>query len=202
VASYLTPAEEARYEPPPIKGSRFLASVAPVADEEQAAAYVERLRAEYDDARHVCFAWRLGPAGSLHRSSDAGEPSGSAGRPMLAQLEGHGVSDCVAVVVRYFGGVKLGVGGLMRAYGGALGACLDRARLVAVEVTRAVRVVFPYDCSGPVQGLLRAEGLIAADGRYGAEVELLLRVREDRLDAFLLDLADRTAGRARVEVEE
>lgn len=197
---FLRPAGEHRHEPPPIKGSRFIAAVAPVADAAEAAAFVERLRAEFSDARHVCFAWRLGARGDATRSSDDGEPGGSAGRPILAQLEGHGVSDTVAVVVRYFGGVKLGVGGLMRAYGGAAGQCLDRADLEEVEVTRRVVVEHPYDCSGAVSGLLVAEGLTAEDAEYGATVRFALRLPEGHVGRIVHELTERTAGRATVRV--
>lgn len=192
---FLTPAGPSRYEPPPIKGSRFIACLAPVADAAQAEERIAALRAEFDDARHVCFAWRLGPRGERTRSSDDGEPGGSAGRPMLAQLEGHDVSDALAVVVRYFGGVKLGVGGLMRAYGGAVGQCLDRAELVRVEATVTLYVDHPYECSGAVQGLLAAEGLTPEGASYGERVTFAVAVPEARAASFVRELVERTAGR-------
>ena len=198
---YLRPAGRHRYEPAPIKGSRFIATVAPVVDEGAARRILEELRAEFDGARHVCFAWRLGPNGEPSRSSDDGEPGGSAGRPILAQLEGHGVSDAIAVVVRYFGGVKLGVGGLMRAYGGAAGQCLDRATLEQVRPMQWLRIEHPYDCSGAVSGLLAAGGLETQDAVYGEVVSFLVVLPEEDVEAFLGDLSDRTAGRASSSVE-
>lgn len=193
---YRTLAGEHAYEPPPTKNSRFLAFVAPAASEEEAGAFLDRIRAEYDDARHVCYAYRLGPAGDRTRSSDDGEPSGSAGRPILLQLEGHGVTDVVAAVVRYFGGVKLGVGGLMRAYGGAAGQCLDRAPLREVVVTERLVVEHPYECSSAVQAVLAAEELSPIASDYGALVRLELEVPRAELARVRALLVDRTGGRA------
>lgn len=195
---YRTLAAEHAHEPPPIKGSRFLALVAPAADEAEARAFVERVAAEHDGARHVCFAWRLGPEGERTRASDAGEPSGSAGRPILAQLEGHDVTDAVAVVARWFGGVKLGVGGLMRAYGGAAGQCLDRAPTREVEVTERLVVEHPYDCSKAVQALLASEGLTPAASDYCAAVRLELDVPRSEVERVRAALLDATRGNARL----
>lgn len=195
---YLTLAGEHRHEPEKVKGSRFPAAVAPAASPEAAEHFVARVAAEHAGARHVCWAWRLGPGGDRARASDAGEPGGSAGAPILAQLEHRGISDAVVVVARYFGGVKLGIGGLMRAYGGAAGQCLDGAEVVRVRATRRVAVEHPYDCSGAVRGLLSAEGLAPARAEYGALVRLELDVPLSALERFRRELADRTAGRARL----
>ncbi|MCA9712397.1 MAG: YigZ family protein, partial [Myxococcales bacterium] len=124
-----TPRERSRHEPAPIKGSRFLATLAPVHDRAQARAFVAEIEAEMPDATHHCWALRLARP-SLERAVDAGEPSGSAGRPILAAMTGRDVVDACVVVTRYFGGTKLGVGGLVRAYGGAAAAVLDGAALV------------------------------------------------------------------------
>ncbi len=192
---YRTLAAEHAYEPPPIKNSRFLAFVAPAESEEEARAFIERVRSRHDDARHVCWAWRLGPDGKRTRSSDDGEPSGSAGRPILAQLEGHAVTAVVAAVVRYFGGIKLGVGGLMRAYGGATGQCLDRAPLREVVVTEPLVIEHPYDCSGAVQAVLAAEGLSPSSREYGDAVRLELSVPRPDLERLRRALIDRSGGR-------
>lgn len=194
--SYLTLGAPTRHEPDKIKGSRFIACLAPAATEDEAAAFIDDVRAEFADARHVCWAWRLGPPGDRTRSSDDGEPGGSAGRPILAQLEGHGVFGVVACVVRYFGGVKLGVGGLMRAYGGAAGAALDRVELARVEVLEAVDCVHPYGDSGAVQGVLAHFGVEARDAEYDAEVRFRALVPLARVVDFEAALRDATAGRA------
>jgi len=195
VDRYRTLAAGHALEPPPVKGSRFLAFVAPATTEEEAAAFVAGVREEYDDARHVCWAWRLGARGEQTRSSDDGEPSGSAGRPILLQLEGHDLTDLVAAVVRYFGGVKLGVGGLMRAYGGAAGQCLDGARVREVVVTERLVIEHPYDCSSAVQAVLAAEGLTPDSSDYGEHVRLELSVPRPELERVRAALIDRSGGR-------
>ena len=147
---FLTIAGEHRHEIDPIKGSRFLTSVAPAARVEEAEAFIERIRAEFAAASHNCWAYRCGREGEVFRSSDDGEPSGSAGRPILQQVEGHGLTNVAVVVTRWFGGTKLGVGGLMRAYGGAAGQTLDRTPQRTVIVKRRITVEHPYECSGAV----------------------------------------------------
>lgn len=191
-----TPTAEHRYQGDPIKGSRFIATVAGVSSEAQARALIERLAAEFDDARHVCWAWRLGADGEVSRSNDDGEPSGSAGRPILAQLEGHDVTHAALVVVRYFGGVKLGVGGLMRAYGGAAGRCLDRAAMREVVALERLVIEHPYECGGAVEGLLAAHRLTPVEASYDELVRLVLDVRRSTLESFRRELTDRTGGRA------
>ena len=196
---YDTLAGETRRELDKIKGSRFLATAAPVSSRDDAAALLERVRAEHADARHHCFAWRRVESGRVEAfSSDAGEPSGSAGRPILQQLEGRSLVGAMVVVTRWFGGTKLGVGGLMRAYGAAAAEVLDRARVRRVDVTRRGRVEHPYDCSGAVQSVLSAAGIEPREAEYGARVRLLLDVPVARYDEVLAELRERTAGRADV----
>ncbi len=197
--TFTTIAAESRFEPDKIKGSRFIASLAPISNEEDALAFLERIGQEFSDARHHCYAWRLGLEGEQFRSSDDGEPSGSAGRPILMQLEGHELTDLCCVVTRYFGGTKLGVGGLMRAYGGAAGKACDRAELKAVIVTQELVIEHPYSVSGPVQGLLSAHSLEASDATYGETVRFTVRVPISECSEFLSELRERTAATANVE---
>ena len=196
----LSLAEPFEFEPDPIKGSRFLACLAPCGTEEEAKAFVASVRERFRDARHHCFAWRLGSgATAITRSSDDGEPSGSAGRPILMQLEGHEVTDVACVVVRWFGGVKLGVGGLVRAYGGAAGKALDRAPLVTRPITVELRLAYPWECSSAVQAVLHAHGLDAGQATFGAAVEQRLAVPVSQADQVASDLRERSAGRVAVE---
>lgn len=196
-ATYLTLASAFQYEPDKIKGSRFIADVAPAANESEALAFLEKIRGQFRDARHHCFAWRLGPEGKETRFSDDGEPAGSAGKPILAQLEGHEITDLCCVVTRYFGGTKLGVGGLVRAYGGAAGMALDRAPTRTVVMTRTIRVEYPYAFSGKISGLLAQLELEPARSQYAEIVTLELQVPLGRVDEFLHELSERTAGRAK-----
>jgi len=197
-ARFSTLAGRSGFEAEPSKGSRFIARLAPVRTEDEARAFLAEVAAEFDDARHVCYAWRLGPGGERTRANDAGEPGNSAGRPILLQLEGHGVTDVIAVVVRYFGGVKLGVGGLMRAYGGAAGQALDRAEIVEVLVRDPLECQHDYTASGAVAGALAAFGLTPEDAHYGADVRFTVQVPRERRAAFEAAFRDATHGRGRL----
>ncbi len=197
--SYRVLDEPLRHEIDKISGSRFIADVIPVTDAEEAAAALERIRAEHHDARHHCWAYRIGIEGETWRSSDDGEPSGSAGVPILKQLTGHEVTDLVAVVTRYFGGTKLGVGGLVRAYGGAAGEALDRAEIREVIITERVTVKHDYELSSPVQAVLARANLTPAEADYGESVCLVLEIPIARADAVVRDLEEATAARAKIE---
>ena len=150
-----------------VKGSRFLAVVAPAADEAAARGVVEAVRREHPGATHHCFAWRLG-AEPRERSSDAGEPAGTAGPPILRALRGAGLSDAVAVVTRWFGGVKLGKGGLARAYAAAVREALAAAVAVERTPTVALEVEVPYPALGAVKRLVHPPEVELAAERYGA----------------------------------
>ena len=197
---FQTVAEEFQYEIERIKGSRFLATVSPCNSIESALELVERLRGECKGASHHCWAVRLGPDGAQFRSSDDGEPSGSAGRPILLQLEGHDLTQLVVVVTRWFGGTKLGVGGLMRAYGGAAGQALDRANLRTVVITKRLIVNHPYECSGAVSALFAARSIVPLSAAYDAEVCLELELPERDLETFTRELRDCTSARASVAI--
>lgn len=172
-----------------MKGSRFLAVVAPVGDEAAARAVIDRLNAEHRDATHVCFAWRLGwpPA---ERVADAGEPHGTAGPPMLRVLQGEGLSDVVAVVVRRFGGVKLGKGGLARAYAEAVRLALTELPRRERVPTEELSLELPYDRLGAVQSLLDPPRVELAEADYAERIRLTLRVQRTALAAVLETLAD------------
>ena len=141
--SYLTieaPAE-ALYKD---KGSRFLAFAYPVANEEQIRERVDALRKKYFDATHHCYAWRLGPSGDSFRAVDDGEPSSTAGRPILGQMLSRNVTNALIVVVRYFGGTKLGVPGLIAAYRESAAAALDASSVVERTVDAVLEIGFGY----------------------------------------------------------
>ena len=196
---YRTVEAASRFEDDPVKGSRFIADVLPAYSPEGALEAIEAVRADLSDGRHHCWAWRLDPEGRQCRSSDDGEPGNSAGAPILRQIEGHGVSGLVVVVTRYFGGVKLGVGGLIRAYGGAAGRALDRASIVERAVLRRLAIRYPYEASGAVEGVLARHGATVERSEYGAEVAAELSVAVDA-EPFLRDeLRDASAGRVRIE---
>ncbi len=138
-----------------IKKSRFIAHVAPARTTEQADAVIAAVRKQYWDARHHCVAMIIGTHADQQRSSDDGEPSGTAGTPMLEVLRRRELTDLVVVVTRYFGGVKLGAGGLVRAYSGAVSEALDTARIVRRTPVVRVGVEMSHQDAGRIQGVLR-----------------------------------------------
>lgn len=126
------------------RSSKFLSWIFPVRSEEEIRQHLDALRKRFFDATHHCYAWRLGPRGEAFRANDDGEPSGTAGKPILGQLLSHDLTDCLIVVVRYFGGTKLGVPGLIAAYKESAAAAIEAARIVERTVDRTVTVDFPY----------------------------------------------------------
>lgn len=195
---FRTIAQELRFEPEKTKGSRFIATAAPAQDEDEVEALLARVRKEFHDARHTCYAWRLGQERESFRFQDDGEPTGSAGRPILQQIEGRELVDVVVAVTRYFGGTKLGVGGLMRAYGGAAGDVLDQAEIRTITITRRIWIEHPYECSGAVQGLLAATEYVPVESDYGERVRFALDLPVEEVEAFVRELTERTASLARV----
>lgn len=167
------------------KGSSFLAFLAPAGSEEEALAHLAALRKHYHDATHHCWAYRLGwGEGLRERSSDAGEPSRTAGPPILAALQAARVSDASAVVVRYFGGVKLGTAGLVRAYRDATRAALGSADLEVRTLAAEYRVEMPYAAQGSFRHALRRLDLTLGGESFGDMWGAELRVPLGRVPAF------------------
>ncbi|MBB1243889.1 YigZ family protein [Streptomyces durbertensis] len=183
-----------------INRSRFICALAPAGSEEEARAFVDRVRAEHPGATHNCFAYVIGADGRVRKSSDDGEPGGTAGLPMLQMLLRREVRNVVAVVTRYFGGTKLGAGGLIRAYGGVVGEALDAVGTVTRHRMRLVTVVTDHQRAGKVENELRATGRHVREVRYAAGVSIEVGLPEADLPAFQAWLADLTAGTARTEL--
>jgi len=193
----LTPRQRLRHELAPIKGSRFIATVAPVSEEASARAFVRELERERPDASHHCWALRLArPA--LERAVDAGEPGGSAGRPILAAMVGRDIVDACVVVTRYFGGTKLGVGGLVRAYGGAAAAVLDMVELCERVDMETWTIEHGYEDGPAIEHALTRAGLAGGDTDYGVAVRRVLEVPADRAETIASALRDASAGRVRI----
>jgi uncharacterized YigZ family protein len=186
--SYLAPAGEARAEIRE-KGSRFLAVIVPAADEAAARAALADLARLYPDATHHCWAWRLGSP-PRERSADAGEPAGTAGMPILQVLRGGGLSDVLAVVVRWFGGTKLGKGGLARAYAAAAREALQSLPVAARVPTVTLSIEVPYERVGAVKRLIHPPEVELEREEYGEVARLVLAVHEERRAAFEEALAD------------
>ena len=158
-------------------GSRFIAQAYPVESEEEVREIVAALRKEYHDARHHCYAYRLGYLGDRFRANDDGEPSGSAGRPILGQIDAAGLSDVLVVVVRYFGGIKLGIPGLIRAYKTSTADALSQAQVVEKVAGKTFRLRFGYLAMNPVMKVLKDMDLAAKDQDFGLDCALTVRVR-------------------------
>lgn len=174
------------------KGSRFLAWIGPIAGEkgeDAARAALDGLARRYPDATHHCWAWRLGSP-PRERSSDAGEPSGTAGVPILQVLRGGGLSDVLAVVVRWFGGTKLGKGGLARAYAAATREALVHLPVAQRVPTVRIALQVPYEKVGAVKRLIHPPEVELESEEYAEAAQLVLSVHEDRQDTLREALAD------------
>ncbi|MFJ1707954.1 YigZ family protein [Kitasatospora sp. NPDC088346] len=183
-----------------IKKSRFICHLARVADEDEAQAFVAAVRKQYWDARHNCTAFVVGDGSPRERSNDDGEPGGTAGVPMLEVLRRRGVTDTVAVVTRYFGGIKLGAGGLVRAYGNAVSEALDEAGLLERRPVALLAVTAGHTRAGRLENELRAAGYAVRDLTYLADgVRIEVGVPEDAVTGFHAWLAEATGGTARAE---
>jgi uncharacterized YigZ family protein len=178
-----------------VKHSRFVAQALPVESSEQA---MQALAAvSVADATHNCWAWRIG---GDYRSNDDGEPAGTAGRPILAAIDGQGIDRVVVVVTRWFGGIKLGAGGLVRAYGGAAAECLRLAERVALVEMRDIALHAPFEDLGSVHAALAAVSAEKLSETFVPDgVRFALRLPEASVDALKLRLRDATRDRVRFD---
>lgn len=173
-------------------GSRFIALAYPVETEEEVREIVASLKKEYHDARHHCYAYRLGYKGDRFRANDDGEPSGSAGRPILGQIDSMGLSDVLVVVVRYFGGIKLGIPGLIRAYKTSTADALGQAEIIEKVAGKRFRLTYDYLSMNGVMKVLKDLGLSPVGQDFGLQCSLEVRVRlalEEDFRNRLTDLA-------------
>lgn len=180
-----------------VKRSRFLGYVVRVEDDSSARAVIIEARKRHHDARHHCWAFVLGPDASIQRTNDDGEPSGTAGAPMLEVINGRGFGDVVAVVTRYFGGTLLGAGGLVRAYGDAVGAALDEAGVQERRLQIIYQVTVPAADAGRIDNQLRTFTTIR-DVAYAGEAVFTVAVPKADVEHFAEKLAQLSAGAARI----
>jgi len=177
------------------KKSRFIATLRPVTSEEEAAAFIAEMKKKYWDARHNCSAYIIGKRGEITRCSDDGEPSGTAGRPMLEVLTGSGVTNAAVVVTRYFGGTLLGTGGLVRAYTQAVKAGLENSVIGMVTEGVELEVIADYNDAEKVKYLLSQKNIEPVKTEYSADVTLILQVPSDDADSIEKEITETTAGR-------
>lgn len=182
------------------KKSRFIATVKKVESEAEATAFIEELKKKYWDASHNCSAFVIGQGARLTRCSDDGEPSGTAGRPMLEVLLQEGICNIAVVVTRYFGGTLLGTGGLVRAYGAAVKAGLEESLVVTMRYATRMKITTNYTDIGKIQYLLGKQGIAQRNAEYTDIVTLEVIIPYETELPLIKELTETTAGRVRTEV--
>ena len=180
------------------KKSVFIANIARADSEEEATAFIEAMKKKYWDARHNCSAFVIGERGELTRCSDDGEPSGTAGRPMLEVLMRENIKNIVVVVTRYFGGTLLGTGGLVRAYTQAVKEGLNDCKIGVLRMGVPLALTTDYNGIGKILYLLSAMGLTPKDSDYGEKVTLQVLVPVEEKDRLVRDITEATAGKTEI----
>lgn len=178
------------------KKSRFIAELSPALTEQEAVDFIKSRKKIYHDAKHTCSAYIIGADGRILHSSDDGEPSGTAGKPMLSILEGSGLRNVVAAVTRYFGGVLLGTGGLVRAYSGALEKCIAAAEIKTLVHGAKIKIEAPYTDVGRLQYMFSSENLKVVSSEYSDKVSFTLIVPSETETNLLKRIREDTDGRA------
>lgn len=184
------------------KKSRFIATLAPANSEEEAAAFIETVKKKYWDARHNCSAFVIGDKAQMTRCSDDGEPSGTAGKPMLEVLLASEVRNVAAVVTRYFGGTLLGTGGLVRAYTQAVQAGLEASEIITMRYGAELEIITDYNGIGKIQYILGQMGLEIQDSEYTDIVTLKLIIPYEQSGMLGKEITEATAGRAHIKEKD
>ena len=184
------------------KKSRFIATVRPVKCEEEALEFIESMRKKYWNATHNCFAYVIGEHFQVQRCSDDGEPSGTAGKPMLDVLLGEEIHDVAVVVTRYFGGTLLGTGGLVRAYGGATKEGLAASTVITKMYGQKLSIQTDYTGLGKIQYILGQRGLTILNSVYTDKVELEVLLPVDEIGSVRSEIVEGTNGQAVLELNE
>jgi uncharacterized YigZ family protein len=167
------------------KGSRFLSFAFPVSNETQIKEKLDSLRKEFHDARHHCYAWKLGTDSNHFRVNDDGEPGNSAGKPILGQIQAYQLTDILIIVVRYFGGTLLGVGGLMQAYKSASQDAIKNTKIVTQYVYASYHLLFRYEDINQVMKVLKDLDLEQWDQKFEMECELKVKIRKSEVKNLL-----------------
>lgn len=178
-----------------IKKSRFICHLKRVYTEEEARAFISEIKKEHHKANHNCSAFTLGDRQEIQRSSDDGEPSGTAGVPMLEILKKREITNVCAVVTRYFGGIKLGAGGLIRAYAGSVGHALDQVGLVKFVTQEQLILTLDYGNYDGLQRFLSSQDLVISESEFLSDVTVKLFVDLDKTEQLLADLVEQFSGK-------
>ena len=186
---------EAVYE---IQKSRFIAHTAHAESETEAQEFIRSIKKKHFDARHNCSAWVLGETGSLQRSNDDGEPGGTAGNPILEAIRKNGLTNIVIVVTRYFGGIKLGAGGLIRAYSHSAVLGIEASARTAIGCFCRTACTIDYNLLSPVENALRQRAVRIEDTLYADKVTLILLLDKEKAGDIIAGLIDLTAARCEI----
>lgn len=184
------------------KKSRFIAHVAAAATEEEALAFIEAKKKQFWDAKHNCYAYVLGEQAQTMRFSDDGEPTGTAGKPILEVLIGSGIRNLVVVVTRYFGGTLLGTGGLVRAYTKATQAGIAASDVRMMCYGYELTVVTDYNGIGKIQYLMGQRGISTANADYAEQVTVRVKIPYEEKNAVMNEITEATAGKAAISLSE
>lgn len=182
------------------KKSRFIGQVEPVTTEEEAYAFIEKIKKKHYDARHNCFAFSIGDKNPTLRFSDDGEPQGTAGKPILEVINGSGIHNICIVVTRYFGGTLLGTGGLVRAYTDASKEALLNCETKLMQLLTPVNIRTNYTDMGKLQYILGSHNIDASDITYEADVLIRTKIPSDISGKVIAEMTDATGARAQLEI--
>ena len=180
------------------KRSEFIGNIAPIKTEEAAIAFIEEIRKQHRKATHNCYAYILRD-NNIGRHSDDGEPSGTAGAPMFEVLKKEGLTDICCVVTRYFGGIKLGGGGLVRAYGNGVKVAIDAAKIKLISTARRLVITMDYSLYGKIGALLAEYDARVQNEDFGADVKITLYIRDERAERFKKKMIDLCNGRVVID---
>lgn len=182
-----------------IKHSRFIGYCCPVSSKEEAEAFIGSIKSKHWDATHNVYAYII-REGNIKRYSDDGEPQGTAGVPALSVLEKEDVTDTCIVVTRYFGGILLGGGGLVRAYSHTAKIALDKSRIITMAKAKELRIVCDYNFYGKLEAFLRSENIVILNSDFADSVALTVRVKEDMYAVFTGKLTEMSNGKISPEI--
>ena len=182
-----------------IKGSRFIADIVPVADKHQVEEWLASIRKEFYDASHHCFAYRIGVGGLLVRAADDGEPNGTAGKPILLVLTSQKLVDILLVVTRYFGGTRLGTGGLARAYAESAQQAVSLSNIVKIYHTTRMSLHVLYEELAPLERLLKSLDVVTIGSTFLDAVDLEIEDRHSKIQELLHAIGDSFYGRVEVK---
>lgn len=199
--TYLTIATNHIYEQT-IKKSRFICSLARVDSEETAKQFIEKIQKDHPKANHHCYAYQIGDHDEIQRESDNGEPSGTAGVPILQALQHIGIHDVVAVVTRYFGGIKLGTGGLIRAYNGTTADAVHETGLIQRVLQDTIQITVPYSLHDQLLYYTSQHAITVSDQSYGVAVVVTVYLNHDQVDTIIRDLTNQFHNQLEIKTGE